>query len=508
MNSESSSLIPSPSSLLLRMERICKAFPGVQALDQVDFDLRPAEVHALVGENGAGKSTLIKILAGAQRPDAGEIWLDGRHIEARSPADMMAAGVRCIYQELNLVPELSVAENIFLGNEPARWRFLNIVDWAKMRQRSREILQGFQLPIDPRTPVARLGVAYRQIVEIAKALSSDAKVIVMDEPTAALTDQEAGKLFSIIATLKEKRVAIIYISHRLNEIRRIADRVTVLRDGRRIMTEPAAHVSHEQLIRAMVGRDVAQQYPKRRMARGPELLRVEHLASRGVCDDVSFCLHRGEILGLAGLAGAGRTEIIEVLFGRRGLHGGGVWLRGQPLRIKRPCNAVAQGIGLIPEDRKADGLVLGLTVLDNITLTVLDRCAIAGVIRRHRLAAMARQTMARLGIKASPAQLARNLSGGNQQKVVVGKWFLRNCDVYIFDEPTRGIDVGAKTEIYRLMEDLAERGAGILMISSEMTEILNLSDRILVLRKGHIVAELDGTEADQETILRYAMERD
>lgn len=494
------------SSCLLQMEQISKAFPGVQALQDVDFTLAEGEVHALVGENGAGKSTLIKILAGVHRPDTGTITLDGHPIHARSPRDMMDAGLRVIYQELNLVPGLSVAENLFLGREPIRFGTRGIVDWPAMYRQTEQILARFGLDIDPRARISRLGVAYQQIVEIAKAVSCDAQIIVMDEPTATLTQRETQKLLEIIRELKQQRVSIIYISHRLDEIRQIADRVTVLRDGRHIITAPTGQLPSDQIIRHMVGRSVDEFYPKEELPRGDVLLEVDGLSRRGLCQNVSFQVHSGEILGLAGLVGSGRTEIAELLFGRRKADSGSIRVAGRRVRIRSPRHAVRYGIGLIPEDRKTDGLVLPMSVFDNATLAVLKRHSVGGIVRRRRLARMVQQVTQQLRLKAaSPAHQARNLSGGNQQKVVLAKWLLRDCRVYIFDEPTRGVDVGAKSEIYRLIEDLARRGAAVLMISSDMPEVLNMSDRILVVREGQIAGELQRGQASQESILRLAI---
>ena len=488
------------------MEQISKAFPGVQALQSVDFELLEEEVHALVGENGAGKSTLIKVLAGVYRPDTGAVWLRGRQIHARSTRDMMNAGVRVIYQELNLVPELSVAENLFLGREPIRQGTRGVINWREVYAQSEEILQRFGLRIDPRAKVGRLGVAYQQIVEIAKAVSCDAQVVVMDEPTAALTQRETERLFAIIGDLRKQRVSVIYISHRLDEIRRIADRVTVLRDGRHIITAQQKDLPSEQIIRHMVGRSVDEYYPKEELPKGDVLLEVEDLSRRGLCQNVSFQLHRGEILGLAGLVGSGRTEIAELLFGRRRSDRGTIRVAGQPISVRSPRHAIQHGIGLIPEDRKTDGLVLEMSVFDNATLSILKRHSVCGIVQRKRLVQMVEHVTREMQLKAaSLSQQVKNLSGGNQQKVVLAKWLLHDCRIYIFDEPTRGVDVGAKSEIYRLMEDLARRGAGIIMISSDMPEVLNMSDRILVVCEGRIAGELSREKATQQSILRLAV---
>lgn len=494
------------TSLALRLEQISKSFPGVQALQDVDFTLHTGEVHALVGENGAGKSTLVKILAGVHRPDAGRIWIRQRRLDPRTPRAMMDAGVRVIYQELNLVPGLSVAENLFLGRTITRRGLRGVVDWPEMYRRSAAILERFGLRIDPRVRVGSLGVAFQQIIEIAKAVSCDASIVAMDEPTAALTAGETEKLLDIVHDLRRQGVSIIYISHRLDEIRRIADRVTVLRDGRHVITADQQDLPADQIIRHMVGRSVSEFYPKETLPVGEVMLDVAGLSQRGVCRDVSFQLRGGEILGVAGLAGSGRTEIAELLFGRRRADRGTVRVEGRVVRIRSPRHAVRHGLGLIPEDRKRHGLVLGLSVLDNATLSVLRRHARGGLIRARTLRRLVQGTVQSLQVKASSlAQQVRFLSGGNQQKVVLAKWLLHDCRIYIFDEPTRGVDVGAKREIYSLMEDLARRGAGIIMISSDLPEVLSMSDRILVVCEGRIVGELSREAATQEAILRLAV---
>ncbi|MCP4397832.1 MAG: sugar ABC transporter ATP-binding protein [bacterium] len=493
------------NNYILHMTGISKEFPGVKALNNVDFDLKKGEVHALVGENGAGKSTLIKILAGVHRADEGKIWLRGKRITAHGTKAMIDAGISVIYQELNLIPYLTVAENIFLGREPLKDK-AKLIHWKMMYARVKEILQPFSIDLDPKAKVYTLGIAYQQIVEIAKALSLESDVIVMDEPTATLTGHETEHLFEIIDTLKEKGVSIIYISHRLEEIRRIADRVTVLRDGGKIITDELKNLRIEDIIKFMVGREVTEKYPKEEIPAGDELLRVENLSKEGVCKDISFNLRKGEILGIAGLVGAGRTEMAQVLFGHQKKGSGKITIKGKEVPIKKPADAVREGLGLIPEERKNQGLVLGLSVFDNISLAILDRVSSSGFIHGKSLGGIVDGMIQKIGVKTpSTKQLVKNLSGGNQQKVVLAKWFSRNCDIYIFDEPTRGIDVGAKIEIYRLMESLAREGAGILMISSELPEVLNMSDRILVMYNGQIVKEFSKEEATQEAILSYAI---
>ena len=493
------------NDFILQMTGISKEFPGVKALNNVDFDLKKGEVHALVGENGAGKSTLIKILAGVYRADEGEIWLRGERITAHGTKAMIDAGISVIYQELNLIPYLTVAENVFLGREPLKNK-AKLINWKTMYARVNEILQPFNIDLDPKSKIYTLGIAYQQIVEIAKALSLESEVIVMDEPTATLTGHETEHLFEIIDTLKAKGVSIIYISHRLEEIRRVANRVTVLRDGEKIITDDLKNLEIDEIITFMVGREVDEKYPKEAIPAGNELLSVKNLSKEGVCKDISFHLRKGEILGIAGLVGAGRTEMVQVLFGHQRKDAGEITIKGKSVRIKKPADAVREGIGLIPEERKNQGLVLGLSVFDNISLAILDRFSTTGFIQGKTLGGIVDGMIQRIDIKTpSTKQLVKNLSGGNQQKVVLAKWFSRDCDIYIFDEPTRGIDVGAKIEIYRLMENLAREGAGILMISSELPEVLNMSDRILVMYNGQVVKEFSKAEATQEAILSYAI---
>ncbi len=488
---------------LLRMSGISKSFPGVRALDHVDLDLNPSEVHALAGENGAGKSTLMKILSGVYRADEGQIFLRGKQVVATGPRSMIDAGVSVIYQELNLVPYLSVAENVFLGREPRRAG--GFIDWKKMRADVTKLLEPFGLDLDPRARVNTLGPAYQQVVEIAKALSLHSDILVMDEPTAALTGREVDHLFDVIRNLRRSGVSLIYISHRLQEIKEVADRVTVLRDGRHIVTSPVSDISIDEIIRHMVGRNLTEQYPQGSATPGAEMLRVEGLTRHGVCRDVSFSVRRGEILGLAGLVGAGRTEIMELIFGVKRRDGGRILVDGKEVDVRTTRDAVRAGIALIPEERKRQGLVLGLSVFDNVALTILDLHS-AGLIKRRELTAMVSKVAQTIRVKTpSLGQLVRNLSGGNQQKVVLSKWFVRNCEIYIFDEPTRGIDVGAKAEIYKLMRELTARGAAIVMVSSDLPEVMNMSDRIAVVWGGRIVGQFARGEVNEEQVMSYAL---
>lgn len=488
---------------LLRMAGIRKQYPGVLALDDVSFELRAGEVHALVGENGAGKSTLMKILAGAEQPDAGSIVLDGVPLTLHNPIEGMAAGVSIIYQEFNLVPSMSVEENIFLGREPVYGP--GLVNWREMRRRATELLASLQAPIDPAAMLETLSVAQQQMVEIAKAVSVDARVIAMDEPTATLTDHEIEHLFDLIRRLRADGKGIIYISHRLDEIDLIADRVTVLRDGKFVSCDDKAKLDRAEIIKRMVGRELTSQFPPRAAAIGEVRLRVDGLTRYGVIADVGFQVRAGEVVGLAGLVGAGRTEVARAIFGADPLDAGQVTIDGQPVRIRHPRDAVRAGIGLVTEDRKSQGLVLDMVIRENTTLANLDAVSSAGVIRRGAEVAAADEYVRSLDIRTpSIEQAARNLSGGNQQKVVLAKWLFTAAKILIFDEPTRGIDVGAKHEIYELMNRLAERGVAILMISSELEEILGMSDRVLVMHEGRLAGELSREEARPERVMMLA----
>jgi len=493
--------MPEPAPILL-MRDITKDFPGVRALDRVTFEARAGEVHALVGENGAGKSTLMKILAGALPADSGEIVLEGRPAHITSPLRAQELGIGMIYQDFNLVPYLTVAENIFLGREPRRALWL--VDRGRLLRDAEAILQRLGVPLDPRRPVNQLSVAQQQMVEIAKAVSSDAKTIAMDEPSATLTENELRHLFALIRSLRDAGHSVIYISHRLEEIFEIADRVTVLRDGRHIATRGIAEVDTGQVIHMMVGRPLTAKIPKQAAAVGDEVLRVEGL-SGGPVREVSFSVRAGEIVGLTGLVGAGRSEVARLVFGADPKRAGRILLDGAPVNLASPAAAIAHGIGFVTEDRKRQGLVLGLPVRENVTLAELERLSALGFVRRDLERAEVRRVVDRLRIRTpSIEQLVRNLSGGNQQKVALAKWLLTRSRVLFFDEPTRGIDVGAKVEIYQIMNDLARRGVAMVMITSELPEALGMSDRLLVMREGRLVAELARAQATQEIIMAYA----
>ncbi len=490
---------------LLRMHGIVKRFPGVLALDGVDLEVRAGEVHVVLGENGAGKSTLMKILGGAYHADAGEIEIRGRKVRIESPRDGLDLGIAVIYQELNLVPQMSVMENVFIAREPRIPGRPGFIDWARMRRETKRILDEFELPIDPARHVSTLGVAQQQMVEIARAVNANADVVIMDEPTSALTDHEIEQLFRVVRQLRERGAGVIYISHRLDEVPIVGDRVTVLRDGRYVDTIPASSPIPE-FIRLMVGRDLTKQYPKATFELGPELLCVEHLERKGVLHDVNLSVRAGEIVGIAGLVGAGRTELVRAIFGADPIDGGRIKVDGKPRHIGAPADAIRAGLGLLPEDRKTQGLVLLLSVAENISMASPGQVSRRGIIDRGAIARRAQGFVDSLRIRTpSVERAAQTLSGGTQQKVVLAKWLASRSRVLIFDEPTRGIDVGAKVEVYQLMTELVKQGAAILMVSSDLPEILGMSDRVLVMRGGEIVAELGSKDMNQERILAAAM---
>jgi len=489
---------------VLEMRNIRKEFPGVLALDNVNFILLKGEVHILLGENGAGKSTLVKIISGAYQKSAGSLVLDGEEIEIKNPRQAQRLGISIIYQEFNLIPELTAAENIFLGRE-----FLfspGIIDQKKQNLEAQRLLDDLGVTINARHFVADLGVAQKQMVEVAKALSLDAKIIIMDEPTSALTKKEITELFTAIKHLKERGVSIIYISHRLEELSEIGDRVTVLRDGKHIGTHQVSNLSEDDLIKMMVDRELTEQYPKQRQQIGDEILRIEKLNRRGILEDISFSMHQGEILGVAGLLGSGRTELARAIFGADKIDSGKIYIGGKLQQVKNPKNAINLHIGYLTEDRKTEGLVLDLSVQSNVCLASLEQFSKFGVINPKREEKTAFKYVNDLRIKTpSLNQKVLFLSGGNQQKVVVSKWLCSNAKVLIFDEPTRGIDVGSKVEIYQLMNRLTASGVGILMISSELPEIMGMSDRVMVMRQGMIAGIYNTDEVTQEKILQDAL---
>jgi ribose transport system ATP-binding protein len=494
---------------ILRMEGISKAFPGVQALDNVDFEVAKGEAVALVGENGAGKSTLVKILCGAYRKDSGRILLENNETEIESPHHAQRLKISVIYQEFTLTPNQSAAANIFLSREPRQrglGRFLNFVDRRRMEQEAQQHLERVGARVPATALIRDLSVAEQQMVEVAKALAVDARIIIMDEPTSALGEEEVQSLFDIIHALKKQGIAIIFITHRLDEVFRVADRVVVLRDGRRVGDLLIEDATPEKIIHMMVGRElVADMFHKEEAEIGEPLFEVRNLTGRGVVKDVNFSLRRGEILGFAGLVGAGRTDMARLLFGADRKESGEILVGGKPVRINSPEDAVNAGLGLVPEDRGNQGLVLRMAVQENIVLPTLDKHARSGWVNRPALSKTSKQYVDRLAIRTPHLQQkAMYLSGGNQQKVVVAKWLAANPKVLILDEPTRGIDVGAKTEIHALMSQLAHTGIGIIMISSELPEILGMSDRIVVMSEGGVAAILDREEATQEVIMTYA----
>jgi ribose transport system ATP-binding protein len=498
---------PAAHAEVLRLSKVTKRFPGVLALDGVSFELRRGEVHAVCGENGAGKSTLMKVISGQYLPDEGTIVYKGQECRFTSSLEAQAAGIAIIHQELNLVPHLSVAENIFLAREPRRGIF---VDRTRLRVDAQRCLDRLGVDIKPGTLVRTLSVAQQQMVEIAKALSLDAEVLIMDEPTSSLTESETSQLFKIIQELKRDGVAIVYISHRLDEMAEIVDRVTVMRDGRYISTDLFSETSVDAVVSRMVGRSLEDKFPQRTSVPTEEvLLSADALVRTNVFGPVSFTLRRGEILGFAGLMGAGRTEVARAIFGADLLDSGTVRLGDETLAIRSPIDAIRHGIAYLSEDRKADGLSIKMPVASNVTLA--NMAAVSnrfGFIRFAEEAAVAQRYIDMLGIRTpSVKQIARNLSGGNQQKVVISKWLFRDSRVLFFDEPTRGIDVGAKFAIYELLDKLASQGIGVVMISSELPEILGMTDRVAVFHEGELVTLLDTRQTSQEEIMHYASGR-
>jgi inositol transport system ATP-binding protein len=489
--------------VLLRMTGISKAFPGVQALDDVHLDVEAGTVHALMGENGAGKSTLMKVLAGIYRADAGRIELDGQEVQVPDSATALGLGIAMIHQELSPVPAMMVAENIYLGREPVN-RF-RLVDKKQMMADAQAVFDKWQIDINPRRVMKTLSVAQMQMVEIAKAISTDARLIIMDEPTSAITEREVEHLHRMIRSLRETGVAIIYITHKMDEVFKIADKVTVFRDGKHVATLPASELDRQKLITLMVGRELTHLFPKEHAEIGDVVMSVRGLTRQGVISDISFDLRKGEILGLAGLMGAGRTEVLEAVFGVTRIDSGEITINGKPVTIKSPADAIEAGMGLLTEDRKLTGIMGVLSVRDNMTIANLNRFSPGWILRKRQMEAACVAQRDALAIKTpSLSQLIRNLSGGNQQKVLVSRWLMTLPDILMIDEPTRGIDVGAKSEIHRLMSGLAKEGKAILMVSSEMPEILGMSDRVLVMAGGRITAEFSRAEVTQEKVLEAA----
>ncbi|MGV2292524.1 sugar ABC transporter ATP-binding protein [Trinickia sp. YCB016] len=495
---------------LISVKRLSKSFPGVRALHEVQFELMAGEVHALMGENGAGKSTLMKILAGVYTRDSGDILYDGQPVDFHSPREAQAVGIGIIHQELQLMNHLTVAQNMFIGREP-RSRFGLFLDEDKLNDQARDILARMHVKLDPRAIVGSVTVAKQQMVEIAKALSFDSRVLIMDEPTSALNDAEIAELFRIIRQLRDRGVGIIYISHKMDELKQISERVTVLRDGEYVATVGTKDTSVEAIIGMMVGRTLTDLAPSHgKENQGEVALEVKNLHAGPLVRDVSFALRKGEILGFAGLMGAGRTEVARAVFGADPVESGETIVKGVKVTIKKPSDAVKHGIGYLSEDRKRYGLATGMDVESNIVMSNLRKfLALNFVLRRNQMRRTASHFIKLLAIRTpSAAQQVRLLSGGNQQKVVIAKWLERDCDVLFFDEPTRGIDVGAKSEIYKLLRALADQGKAIVMISSELPEILRMSDRIVVMCEGRITGELLAAEATQERIMHLATLRE
>ncbi|MBA7656068.1 Ribose import ATP-binding protein RbsA [subsurface metagenome] len=491
-----------PREPLLRLEAIDKSFPGVHALDHVDFDLYEGETHILLGENGAGKSTLVKILSGSLPKDSGRIILRGSEVEITSPYHARSLGMGMVYQELSLIPSLSVAENIFLGRLPRRRFFF--VDWPEIYKKAQQILKKLNLNIDPTVLVRHLGLAEQQLLEIAKVLSSNEQILLLDEPTSALSEEERQRFFNLINELREGGISIIYISHRLSEVPLVGQRVTVLRDGKRIATLPVNEADEDTIIRMMVGRELKEQFPKEETSSGKPILKVQDLEVKGALHHVDFTLHEGEIVGIFGLLGAGCTTLVHALFGLQKTDSGKIYINGRRVTISSPEEAIGLGLGYLTRDRK-DGLIQPMSVVSNITLASLKRISQLGLVKHRKEQRVGEKYVNELRIH--PPDLTRKLmylSGGNQQKVAVSKWLCSGSKILIFDEPTRGIDVGTKAEIFQIFNQLTKEGVGILMISSELPEILAMADRIFAMRRGTFTAEYQRGETTQEKLLKSA----
>lgn len=489
---------------ILSIEGLNKSFPGVQALDDVSFNIKGGTIHALVGENGAGKSTLIKILAGIYRADSGKLMLRGEPIAFKTPHEAQMMGISVVHQEIKLAETLSVAENIFLGN--LLYTRLGLVDWRGMRRRAQKMIDSLGIDIDVDVSVENLTVAQRQIVEICKAINLECEILIMDEPSATLTNRESEILFKIVNRLRAQGLTIIYISHRLEEIFRLADNVTVLRDGKHIDTLPVSRVNRGKLIEMMVGRVLEDEYPKGAIQIGEPILEVRGLSRKGVLDDISFKVHRGEVLGFSGLVGAGRTELARAILGIDPIDSGEILLRGEPIHNRSFRHAIDLGFGLVSEDRQQQGIVEIFSVRENICMVSIDKILHRGFISRRLERRYAEEYVGRLNIVTPSIDTeVQYLSGGNQQKVVIAKWLMKDSEIIFLDEPTRGIDVGAKAEIYMLINELVKAGKTIIMISSEMPEVIGMSDRIIVMHEGRIVGELSREEATQEKIMSLCL---
>lgn len=491
------------SNSILSLKNITKIFPGVKALDRVRIDLLAGEVHTLMGENGAGKSTLMKIIAGVYKPEEGQYYFEGKEVNFNSPRDAQLKGISIIYQEFNLIPHLSIAENIFLGREPVNR--IGKIDWKKMHEKTRELLNELAVNLNPQEKIVNLSIANRQMVEIAKALSFNSKVIIMDEPTAVLEDEETEHLFKIIAELKEKKVGILYISHKMDEIFKISDRITVFRDGKYIKTLQASATDTNEIIKLMVGREIETLFPKREDLRGQTILEVKNLKVSKRFQNIDFSLHQGEVLGVAGLMGCGKIDLGKAIFGYFPDLQGSIFLHGKKLNLKSPEMAIKQKISLVSEDRKNGGLIILRDVKENITLASLNKITRLNRIQHVMEKEIVKKAIQKFNIKVSSIKMPANtLSGGNQQKIVLAKWLETLPEILILLEPTRGIDIGSKTEIYNLINELAKLGIAILYISSELAELVGICDRVLVMHEGKISGEVVGEEITQEKIMYYS----
>ncbi|RAZ70299.1 sugar ABC transporter ATP-binding protein [Planococcus maitriensis] len=489
---------------MINMTDICKSFSGNAVLKNVHFSLQKGEIHALMGENGAGKSTLMKIMSGIYTRDSGTVEVKGKKVEFTSPKQAEAEGIAVIHQELNILPHLSIADNLFLGREETIGR-TGILKTKDMERKTKKILGDLGLDIDPSLPASNLSVGQQQLVEIGKALSMDAEMIIMDEPTAALTDREIETLFVTIRDLQKRGVSFVYISHRMEEIFSLCDRITILRDGEYVGERKISGTSFEEIVQMMVGRELGSRFPERSSSIGDVKLSVKGLSRKNCFEDISFDIHKGEIVSIAGLMGAGRTEVAQSLFGYKKAEGGTVELDGKPVKIDNPKKAKELGIGYVTEDRKSEGLIVDFTVEENISMANFESISNKGLLSKDKERKLYDRMVKRLGIRTSgPDQAAKSLSGGNQQKVVIAKWLGIEPDVLILDEPTRGVDVGAKKEIYSIINELAARGVAILMISSELPEVIGMADRVLVMHEGRLTADLPKQEMTQETIMHYA----
>ncbi|WP_319497871.1 sugar ABC transporter ATP-binding protein [uncultured Cohaesibacter sp.] len=493
------------NKILLKVEGLTKRFPGVLALDNVSLQAHAGEVVGICGENGAGKSTLIKMLTGAYTPDSGSITFDGKTYKSLDPRTAMAAGIACIYQELNLIPHMTVMENIFLGREYFIGGKSDILDRARMNAKAKELLADLDLSIKPSTRLGNLGVGHQQMIEICRAMLSNARLIIMDEPTSSLSEKEAEDLFRVIAQMKERGVAILFISHRLDEVRMNCDSVTVMRDGATVSSFAMKDSSVAKIIQHMVGREIQNKYPKEVAEHKNVVLSVKHLESKGLLHDVSFDLKAGEVLGFAGLVGAGRTETMRAITGADGFDSGTIEVNGKPVKIREPLDSINAGIAFLTENRKEQGLILIQSVAFNATMVKMEKYSSSGWLNVNKLKKAAKRVCDDMRLKTAGMEThVGKLSGGNQQKVVIAKWLLSNAKIFIFDEPTRGIDVGAKVEVYKLINELVANGAGVIIICSEMEEVMGMADRILVMHEGAITGELSREEATQEKIMYAA----